>query len=173
MHIALYFISSIAPPNNQPAPQQQPQQPTQPTWYGFSAPPDQQPQQPGGYGQQGWNGGGYAQPPPYGSCQPPGCVPGQPYGGQPGQAQGYAVPYGGFNPSVAGGFMQPGFLRPDQPNGYPGSAPQQQPNGYPGSAPPQQQQPQQPPAGAVAGAVGGAAAPNFMGFSLPPGSEYS
>jgi len=158
----LFFVV-IAPPNNQPAqnpyaaPQQQPQ--SDPTWYGFSAPPDQQPPAQPGYGAQGYNGG-YAQPPPYASCAPA-CPPGPPYGGYP--AQGYgapAAPYGGYNPNIPGGFMQPGLQQPQQPNGYPG-----------GTAPPQ---PQQPPAaaGGAANVAGSAAAANFMGFSLPPGSEY-
>ncbi|XP_030565306.1 WW domain-binding protein 2 isoform X1 [Drosophila novamexicana] len=168
----------MTPPNNQPAPQAQPQQgPTEPTWYGFSAPPEQQPQQQPGYGPQGW-GGGYAQPPPYASCAPA-CQPLPPYGGQPAPGQGPQVPYGGYNPNIPGGFMQPGFMPPQQPSGYPGSAPAQQPNGYPGSAPAQQPNgypgsapPQQPPAaGAAANAAGGAAAANFMGFSLPPGNS--
>ncbi|XP_032593004.1 WW domain-binding protein 2 isoform X2 [Drosophila grimshawi] len=180
----------ITPPNNQPAPQPQPHsQPTEPNWYGFSAPPDQQPQQQPGYGGQGW-AGGFAQPPPYASLGPggqPGAQP--PYGGQP--AQGYgapAAPYGGYNPNVPGGFMQPGFMPPQQPSGYPGSYPPQQPNGYPGAASPQQPNgypgpapPQQPggypgsnppAAGAGAsGAAGSAASVNFMGFSLPPGNS--
>jgi len=68
--------------------------------------------------------------------------------------------------------MQPGLQQPQQPNGYPGGSgpPQpQQPNGYPGGS----ASPQQPPAGpgAAANAAGSAAAANFMGFSLPPGSE--
>ncbi|XP_017016371.1 WW domain-binding protein 2 isoform X1 [Drosophila kikkawai] len=159
----------IAPPApyQQPAQPQQPQAPppSEPTWYGFSAPPPQQPQQPGygqqqpgfgqqqpGYGQQqGW-AGGYVQPPPYGACGPPAnCPPGAPYV-QPAQNYNGPPPYGGYG-NVPGGFNTPGL---------------QQPNGYPGGAPPPNQQPSQ-----AAGAAGGTAASgvNFMGFSLPPGNS--
>ncbi|XP_033149389.1 WW domain-binding protein 2 isoform X1 [Drosophila busckii] len=168
----------ITPPQNQPAPQPQQQQPTEPTWYGFSAPPDQQPQgYPQGYPQPPQQGypqppqqgypqppqQGYPQPPSYASCSP-NCPPGAPYG-TPAQVYNPGVaPYGGYNPNVPGGFMQPGL----QPTGYPGSAPppQQQPNGYPGAAP------AAPAAGAAASAAGGAAGnAGWMGFSLPPGNS--
>ncbi|XP_030371947.1 WW domain-binding protein 2 isoform X2 [Scaptodrosophila lebanonensis] len=141
----------ITPPTNQPAPQPQ-QQPTEPTWYGFSVPPQNpQPQQQPGYGPQGWNGG-YVQPPPYAACSP-NCPPGAPYAMPP--AAGAQAPYGGYN--SPGGFNTPGYMQPQQPNGYPGGGPPQQ-------------QPQQPPAAGLAtGAAGGTAAASFMGFSLPPG----
>ncbi|KAH8379391.1 hypothetical protein KR009_004605 [Drosophila setifemur] len=141
----------IAPPHQQPAPYQQPapQQPppTDPTWYGFSAPPpQQQQQQQPGYGPQGW-AGGYVQPPPYAACAP-NCPPGPPYAA-PAQTYNGPPPYGGFG-NVPGGFNSPGL---------------QQPNGYPGAAPPPNHQ--------AAGAAGGAAASgaSFMGFSLPPGNS--
>ncbi|XP_030238712.1 WW domain-binding protein 2 isoform X3 [Drosophila navojoa] len=155
----------ITPPSNQPAPHppQQQEQQTDPTWYGFSAPPNQQPQQQPGYGPQAGWGGGYAQPPPYAACRPD-MPPQAPYSGPPPVA-----PYGGFNPNIPGGFMQPSFIPPQQPGGHPGSAPPQQPNGYPGSAPPQQPGGNTSAGMSAANAGGSSAAANFMGFSLPPG----
>ncbi|KAH8288036.1 hypothetical protein KR018_004887 [Drosophila ironensis] len=142
----------IAPPTHQPAqpPPHQAPPPSEPTWYGFSAPPPNQPPQQAGYGQQGWQQGGYVQPPPYGQYPPgqPNAVPAQTYQGPP--------PYGGFA-NVPGGFNTPGL---QQGMGYPNAAPPPNPQPYPGQA-----------AGAAGGTAAAASGASFMGFSLPPGNS--